>query len=476
MREREWVIPLVFVMVSSLSYASYCDLDLHPYLNITNISSNETYFSEYLTFLGNGTYGFNDNNMSIYLSLICNQNRSFFIIPSENDTRIIQVSLDDDVNFTPNFTISPVKFTNYTIHGWGMFNYIKTTHLDSPYLFNKTFEITPEIPSGTYYQVFEVTNGYETKYVKYVINITNPTLPRIISYDIPNIIYYNKEFNVSILSENTDKVIIEGRLDDLLVKNYTLDKITNSSFKGEMWFDSEINKIVIIAKNGKYEDKLVISKTLNIPSIEVRNVIIPSIAVNQTSRVMVADFDVDVPLKVEVSGNLFELQPNQTTSSTDASFYFADENGIVNPQKAREIYLYITPSSPKIFRVIFNVSILNFMRDYSGKVEFRGSTFTNPYELNFTYNGHPTKCTLQGDDITTAKYVCNFELDKDVDINNLESNEYKLLKQNYETQISSLEKEVDGLKNQRLVMGILLGLILIGAGVYILIEKFGITW
>jgi hypothetical protein len=85
-------------------------------------------------------------------------------------------------------------------------------------------------------------------------------------------------------------------------------------------------------------------------------------------------------------------------------------------------------------------------------VEFLGSQQYYPSEMNITYYNKPTYCKLVGSDLLSSKYVCQFEVPYNINPNELQGKEWEMLKEAYESKIEIMNRELNSLKTQRLIV------------------------
>jgi len=431
-------------IMMSLVRADYCSINLNPSLNLT---INETFLSNLqLNHLGNGKYQLiyvdNSTNTSyiVDLSLTCNKSKTFWLLyPS--------IYLETQPNSTVwfNFTIAPVIFTNYTISSWGLFN---LSDIDLGYLDNVTNihidKVMPAIPSGIYYQTFEISNGLQTQYITFTINNTLTLNPIIMKFTYPTRVSYGKWYNVSLLASNlkTAKVVVNDR-------EFSLTNTSEYYWEGKFYVTNSTNRIKLVVVNdfGNLEKEYEI--TVEPLQFSISNLILPAVPVNQTSKIELVDFGVDLPIQIN-----FNISPiaigNATNYTLFYDYYITDENGIINPTQAKSLYLLINPK--KAERGIISITISSpYFDSKNFTVEFLGSQQYYPNEMNITYYNKPTYCKLVGSDLLNSKYICQFEIPYNINPNELQSKEWEMLKEAYESKIEIMNKELNSLKTQRLI-------------------------
>lgn len=445
------LIPLVYAYCSipfSLDGQFFQNNTLISSFNLTNQSN------QYVAFFNN-TYNNDTFSNKIIINLNCDKQKTFFII--NQSQAIIDVKSNSTVNL--NFWISPVIFGNYSIRGWGIFNHSQGIYLDKPYLFNKSYEF-PILPYGKYSQVFEITNGYETQYVSYQFNNTYAPEPTIFKVEYPSKITYGKNYKVSVYGDNIDRIELG------VGKNvWNVYNTSEYYFEGKIFTLEEVNQLNLKAINN-YKT---INKTYQISieplNVSIQNIIIPAIPLNQSTRILIYDFQTDYQIPINVSSRAI-IPENQTQ---DFSYYIVNEDDIINPSSARRLYAIINTQSPIQRAIEVKVSSITFPSQ-SFNIEFVGSNYFNQPIMNITYYDKPTLCVLKGENFLNSKYSCTFELPINYDVEKLQMNEIALLKEGYEYKINLLEKENSSLKTQRLI--VIIGIILLViAIIFYLISK-----
>jgi hypothetical protein len=454
---------LIFLSILSLlplAKADYCDLNLHPQLvyaindttfgsfNLTKISPTQ-YQVSYFDNSTNTTHDF-------ILNLECNQTKTFFII---NNQTYLETRPNQTINF--DFIIAPIVFTNYTIHSFGLFDIVPiSTYLDDLFYYNLT-QTFPVIPSGIYYQTFEVSNGLQTQYIIYTINNTLTLNPIILKFDYSPEMTYAKFYDVSLLAENLNKARVE-------IANQTFE-LTNSTkyyWEGKIYVLNQTSKIKVVAENdygSVSEEYDVVIEDLSFP---VNNIVLPAVAINQSSKVLLIDFGVDLPINLNVASTPI-LTANETQTY---DYYIVDENDRMNPTQAKKLFLILNPHQPT--RNVLEINISSpFFSQKTIRVEFLGSSVPYPNEVNLTYYNKPTYCKLVGDNLLNSSYECKFYVPYNMNPQSLQSTELEALKTAYETKIEYLNKDIDNLKLQRLGAFVVIAIIVICLAVYYLKDK-----
>jgi hypothetical protein len=444
---------ITLLLLAPFVKADYCDLNLNPVLyanftlNATKLNSTFYQFS----YFDNST----NQTINYLLKIDCNQTKTFFLIPDQTQ---ITTQPNQTINF--NFKIAPVAlYTNYTINSWGLFDINSTTieNLSDVYFYNSTLTF-PTIPSGLYYQTFEVSNGLQTQYIIFEINNTLTLNPIIMKFDYPTRIAYGKFYNVSLIAENLNEAIVE-----IAGRNFTLTNTTQFAWEGKIFVLNSTDKIKLIAKNDYAQTTQQFDILVDELQFPISNIILPAVALNQSSKILLFDFGVDMPIDVNCTATI-------GGNSTSFDYYITDEDDRINPTQAKKIYLILNPKQAIQYVLFVNISSPYFPSK-SIKVEFLGSALSYPSELDINYYDKPTHCKLVGDNLLNSFYVCNFTLPYNTNPENLQSNEIKLLKDGYEMKIDTLDKEINNLTNQRLILIIVIAIAVISFVIYLLKDK-----
>jgi hypothetical protein len=443
----------------NIASASYCDFDFRPKLftptdifNLTKV--NETFYK--FTYFDNNT----NTSFDIFVRVECDQDKTFFIIP--NNT-YIETKPNETVNFS--FIISPVQFRNYTIKSWGLFNISETKiYLDDIYYYNisQTF---PSVPAGVYYQTFEIENGLQTQYVTYKINNTLTVNPIIIKFEYPKRITYAKFYNTSLIADNLNFAYIT-----LNNESFTLSNKTQFSWEGKFYTLNSTNKITLTVENPYQKiskDFDIIVEDLQFP---VNNIILPAAAINQTSKILLADFSVDMPINISYSVKQEATEVGNETITPQLDYYISDEDGRLNPTQAKKLYLFVNPK--EAVRYVLSIDISSkYFNNKTVRVEFLGSDRQLSPEVNFVYYEKQTQCKLVGDNLLDSKYECKFTLPYNMNPENLQATEIQMLREGYEMKINILNKDIKNLTTQRLILLIFIALIIIAMLIYYMKDK-----
>jgi hypothetical protein len=450
---------LLIFLSFSVSLASYCDFDLNPKIFMPNgnfnfTKVNETYYK--FTYFDNIT----NTSSDILLKVNCNQDKTFFII--SNDT-YIETKPNETVNFS--FIISPVQFRNYTIKSWGLFSISETkVYLDDIYYYNisQTF---PTVPAGVYYQTFEIENGLQTQYVTYKINNTLTVNPIIIKFEYPKRITYAKFYNTSLIADNLNFAYIT-----LNNESFTLSNTTQFSWEGKFYTLNSTNKITLTVENPYQKISKDFDITVEDLQFPINNIILPAVSINQTSKILLADFSVDIPINISYSVRQEAIEVGNEIITPQLDYYISDEDGRLNPTQAKKLYLLINPK--EAVRYILSVEISSkYFSNKTIRVEFLGSDRQLSPEVNFVYYEKQTKCKLVGDDLLNSKYECTFTLPYNMNPENLQSTEIQMLREGYQMKIDTLNKEIKNLTTQKLILLILIALIVIAMLIYYMKDK-----
>jgi hypothetical protein len=431
-------------IIIRLARADYCDINLNPVLNVSIY--NTTIYTFNLNKIGGGLYNYSfvDNStnqtINLLLKLECNKTKTFWIL---TPSTYIETKPNSTIWF--NFTIAPVVFTNYTISSWGLFD---LSNINLGYLDDVTNiridKVMPAIPSGIYYQTFEITNGLQTQYITFTINNTLTLNPIIMRFTYPTRISYGKWYNVSLLASNlkTAKVIVNDR-------EFSLTNTSEYYWEGKFYVTNSTNKIKLIVGNefGNLEKEYEI--TVEPLQFSVSNLILPAVPINQTSKIQLVDFGVDLPIPISISSAPIAIG-NVSNYTPFYDYYITDENGIINPPQAKSLYILINPKKSERGRISITFSSPYF-DSKSLMVEFLGSQQYYSSEMNITYYNKPTYCRLIGSDLLNSKYVCQFEFPYNINPSELQSKEWEMLKEAYESKIQIMNRELNSLKTQRLI-------------------------
>jgi hypothetical protein len=390
----------------------------------------------------------------------CDQDKTFFII--SNNT-YIETKPNETVNFS--FIISPVQFRNYTIKSWGLFNISETkVYLDDIYYYN-TSQTFPTVPAGIYYQTFEIENGLQTQYVTYKINNTLTVNPIIIKFEYPKRITYAKFYNVSLIADNLDSAYIT-----IENESFKLSNTTQFSWDGKFYTLNSTNKITLTIENSYQKISRDFDITVEDLQFPINNIILPAVAINQSSKILLVDFDVDVPINMSYSVRQEAIESGNQTFMPALDYYITDEDGRLNPTQAKKIYLLVNPK--EAVRYILSIDISS--RHFSNKtirVEFLGSERTFSPEVNFIYYEKETRCKIIGDNLLDSKYECTFTLPYNMNPENLQATEIQMLREGYQMKIDTLNKEIKNLITQRLILLILIALFILAILIYYIKDK-----
>jgi hypothetical protein len=451
---------LVLIFLSfNISLAGYCDFDLKPKIftptdifNLTKV--NETFYK--FTYFDNNT----NTSFDIFMKVECNKDKTFFVI--SNNT-YIETKPNETVNFS--FIISPVEFRNYTIKSWGLFNFSETKiYLDNIYYYN-TSQTFPTVPAGIYYQTFEIQNGLQTQYVTYKINNTLTVSPIIIKFEYPKKITYAKFYNVSLIVDNLNSAYII-----LNSESFNLSNTTQFSWEGKFYTLNSTNKITLTVENPYQKISKDFDITVEDLQFPLNNIILPAVAINQTSKILLADFGVDMPINISYSVRQEAIESGNQTLTPTLDYYITDEDGRLNPTQAKKLYLLINPK--EAVRYILSVEISSkYFNNKTIRVEFLGSDRQLSPEVNFVYYEKQTKCKLVGDDLLNSKYECTFTLPYNMNPENLQATEIQMLREGYQMKIDTLNKDIKNLTTQRLILLIVITLFILAILLYYIKDK-----
>jgi hypothetical protein len=378
-----------------------------------------------------------------------------------NETNLtITTQPNETINF--NFIVSPVVFTNYTIKSWGLFdiNDITINNLNDVYYYSDN-ETTPAIPEGVYYQAFEISNGLQTQYVIFTINNSKTLTPIIMKFDYPTEITYGKYYNVSLLASNVNNAVVE-----VSGMNFALANTSDYYWEGRFFVVNSTNNIKLKIENPYTNLEKIYNITVKDLDFPANNIILPAVAVGQSSSVLLVDFNVDFPIPVNVSATPI-LGENQTQ---DFEFYIVDETGKANPTQAKQLYVVLNPKKPTKNTLEVNITSPDFLQK-TIRVEFLGSQNTYPPEMNITYYNKPAFCKLVGNNLLNSSYECKFYLPYNINPENLQASEINMLKESYEMKINTLNDEINNLSTQRLILIVILIIACICLIIYVLKDK-----
>jgi len=450
---------LLIFLLFNIASAGYCDFDLKPKLftltdayNLTKV--NETYYK--FTYFDNNT----NTSSDIFMKVECDQDKTFFVIT--NNT-YIETKPNETVNFS--FIISPVQFRNYTIKSWGLFNISEIKfYLDNIYYYN-TSQVFPAVSAGVYYQTFEIENGLQTRYVIYKINNTLTVNPIIIKFEYPKRITYAKFYNVSLIADNLDLAYIT-----IGNESFKLSNTTQFSWEGKFYTLNSTNKITLTVENPYQKISKDFDITVEDLQFPLSNIILPAAAINQSSKILLADFGVDMPINISYSVKQEAIESGNQTFIPVLDYYIADEDGRLNPTQAKKLYLLVNPKEAVRYVLSIDISSEHFSNK-TVKVEFLGSERTFSPEVNFIYYEKETRCKIVGDNLLDSKYECTFTLPYNMNPENLQATEIQMLREGYEMKIDTLNKDIKNLTTQRLILLIVIALIIIAMLVYYVKDK-----
>jgi hypothetical protein len=463
----------MFILLIPSAFSSYCDLNLNPqlfyYQNSTLINSFNLSKKNLTTYYFNTTNNQTNVTEELYLMLNCNQSKTFFII---KDSETIYVEPNKTIKIS--FLLSPVVFTNYKILSYGLFDIPETTINNLSDVYNYTINLTfPAIAQGEYYQTFEITNGLQTQYVtyKFINNIT--PYPIILKFNYPIKPEFYKKFNVSLIALNTKNasVIINNQ-------TFNLNNISENYFEGEAYILNKTNEIKLIC----YNDYTNISKTYNISPTDItfnysQSMLFPSLPVNQSTNLLLIDFNVSFPIPISVNTSTFDYQIGNMTNQSYPSFdYFIldeDMRIIRNEGYAKKLYVSIIPHQS--VRSLLKINIKSPFFQPEGiemTLEWVSSEFTQKNEVNFTYYNKYVSCKIVGNYLDEAKYECKFYLPYNVNPEQLEGTELKILKDGYEQKLSINENKIKELEMQRTGLLILILVFILSIAIYYLKNRF----
>jgi hypothetical protein len=393
------------------------------------------------------------------LELNCNLNKTFFIV--SQDSLVKNTKANETISF--NFLIIPVaQNINYLVTSWGLFDINETLINNLDYVYNYSISLTmPAIPEGVYQQVFEVSNGLQTQYITYEINNTQTLTPIIMKFTYPEKVTYGRYYNVSLLAKNVNSASIE-----VSGLNFALVNVSEYYWEGRFYVTNSTNNITLKVENPFSNLEQTYNLTVEDLDFSIANIILPAVAVNQSSNILLVDFGVDIPIPVSVDA--YPVLGVNETQTFD--FYITDEAGRTSPTTAKKLYLILSPKQPVKSTLGINITSPYFSQKVIN-VEFLGSQITYSPEVTFTYYDKQTHCKLIGDNLLNSSYRCEFSLPYNINPNNLQSTELEMLKMAYETKIDYLNKSIGNLEFQRLIILVILIIIIIGLVVYFLKDK-----
>lgn len=447
------------VVMSSLSFASYCSLDFgFSLIYYQNISGNITSFLNMSNFtkINQTTYKYelfdNNTNVTHIFNMVfdCNKTKTFFLIFENLNTTFFpnveyNVTGNESINLT--FIISPVFFGNYVVKEHGVFGDNESEfYIDSPLTISRNYTF-PFMPEGRYYHVFEISNGKETRYVNYIFRSVVFPDPEILEvYKSES--FYGKNSSVSIFGRNIKNASIT-----LLPSNKTIamENVTKDYFKASFLIsDEKVERIIIkgwnehknITKEINFSLKQNdLSNTTIYPSI----ILYPGLTTNRTTKIKLIEFNTDVPILIET----IETRENYFGESKFFDYYITNERGEryepSYPFKAKEIYLFLLASIPS--RGLINITLKSFtITDKEITLDFLATNEEKPNEVNITYYSRQVSCKAEGENVINSSYICKFIVLPNEKIENLQSQEIELLKNAFQERINLLE---DNLKKEK---------------------------
>jgi len=417
----------------------YFNGTLTDFVNYTNFTGNSAVysFSNLTMNVSNVTenYTLNSEDWFLNLTFLCGD-RTFFIINQSQS--YYEVTPNQSVNIS--FIVSPVVFGSYRVSSWGIFNVTSNiTQINAPMFFNYSLPF-PYVTSGLYTQTFQIINGHQVQYLSFAINNTIRPEPRILKFDHPDAMKYGKNYNVSVFGDNfVNASVVVGD------KTFNLTNTSVYYFEGSIYAMSPVDHITLELDNDVKSVTTDYSMATSPNAPVARNLILPAVKINESSRFLLVDFGVDYPVPLTVN-SVAVTQYNQTA---DFAYYIANEDGQINPAQARVLYIYLTPQTASLNRITGNFTSA-LVSSSAFSVEFVGSQFTNQPQVNLTYYEKYTQCSLIVKDFldpTNNSYDCHFSLPANIQLDSLQFNELQSMKDRYESTIASQNKQIadDGL-------------------------------
>jgi hypothetical protein len=371
------------------------------------------------------------------------------------------------------FEIQPNQTTNIS--------FIIFSSVDSPYIIKSwgvfgNFEDEFNLTKNQYYiynfsQTFQISNDYQTSYLNFIFNSTNYPKPIIYKVEAEDEMVVGKKYRVGLYGRNIEEAKVNLKFNNTLVSSFSLQNKSEEYWEGEISFDRMVDSLEFVAKN-EYGEKVFL-KNVKVKGIDLnlQNILLPAIKLNSPNLIFLVDFGTELPIQLNYSINKISL--NSSNITYDVSL--VDENYNVVVDKARKLYLIITPYNTG--RGMFYVNLSSpFFNSQNILVDFISTQNFYPPQQNISLYDRIVYCELKGKEILNSTYECKFYVPYNYDIGRLKDVEYEFLRQSYETKINNLNEKLNSTTIQRNVLLIGIFILALAFLIYKYRERLIILW